>query len=439
MATTLAAHAQKMDAYEMSIEGVKVIVQPVNNQILEVQAVFKGGVQNYTATQSGIEALTLKALTECGTKNDDKNSFKNKLDKVNAQMYSAARMDYSSFKLNCIKEDFEIVWPLFVDALITPRFDEKEFKRIKDETLNNIREQNANPDNSISKMARETAFAGKKYAIDPAGSDAAVTKLTNSDIQNYYKSLATRSRMFLVVVGNIDSTELKPKLIQLLKAIPQGKPFVSAADVYTPKVTTFKVQKKDLATNYIEGVASGPAPGSKEFYAFQLAMRIFYNRHFLEIRTNNGLSYAPYSYFSGGLTPFSGIGVSTTDPNKYIQVLNKLIAKTKEGFTNDEVKDIKTRYVTAVYTGQESNSDQANALAANQVTHNNWRKALTLNDDLKNITAKDLTNTFNKHISKFTWVYQGNPALVNSQLFAGSPHKMQPLKPQKKEGSKLKK
>src|SRR3954447_19282609 len=95
------ASAQKKEPYEMMVDGVKVIVQPVDNEIVQIQTVIKGGVQNYDTSKAGIEALAITALTECGTVKDDKNSFKNKLDKVSGQMYGGAGMDYSTFSLNC--------------------------------------------------------------------------------------------------------------------------------------------------------------------------------------------------------------------------------------------------------------------------------------------------------------------------------------------------
>lgn len=117
-------------------------------------------------------------------------------------------------------------------------------------------------------------------------------------------------------------------------------------------------------------------------------MRIFYDRNFLEVRTNNGLSYAPYSYFDGGLSPSANIGVSTTEPDKYIMVVKNLIDKTKkQGFTRDEVKNMKTTYITSFYYRQETNSAQASSLASNEILHNNWHRALTLNDDLKSFCS----------------------------------------------------
>ena len=55
------------DPYDMTINGVKVIVQPGGNDIVVIQTIIKGGVQNYPASKAGIENLAMRALTECGT------------------------------------------------------------------------------------------------------------------------------------------------------------------------------------------------------------------------------------------------------------------------------------------------------------------------------------------------------------------------------------
>jgi len=410
--------AQIKQPYEMMIDGVKVIVQPSGNEIVEIQTIIKGGVQNYSADKAGIESLAMTALTECGTKKDDKNTFKNKLDKVSAQVGGNSQMDFASFTMNCIKSDFDVVWPLYVDALTAPRFDEKEFDRIKQDAINGLRAQASQPDYAISQFAKQVAFAGKNYAKSPEGVEATVSKLTAAETKAYYASLLTKSRMLIIVVGEINRDVLEKNIKAMLAAIPAGKPFNLKKEMYSPTKNSFNAVKKDYATNYIQAVTGAPLPGSSEYNAFTLAMRIFYDRNFLEVRTNNGLSYAPYSYFDNGLTPSANIGVSTTDPNKYIGVVDNLINKTKrQGFTPDEVNNMKTTYITYFYYRQETNSAQAASLASNEVLHNNWRRALTLNDDLKKVSLQDVNNSFNKYITNLTWVYQGDPAKANPQLF----------------------
>ena len=293
-------YAQTDKAYDMNINDVKVIVQPSGNEIVVIQAIIKGGVQNYPADKAGIESLAMTGLTECGTTNDDKNSFKNKLDKISAQVYGGTRMDFATFSLNCIKGDFETAWPLYTDAMISPRFDAKEFARIKQDAINIIRAGESDPDNAVNKMARQTAFAGKDYAKEPQGTVETVTKLTPEETKKYWQSIFTRSKMVIVVVGDLDKAEIEKKVKDFLSKVPAGSPFKLKEESYSPSANSFNPKERENATNYIQGITGAPLPGTPDYNAFVLAMRIFSTRHFIEIRSKNGLSYAPGSMVQPG-------------------------------------------------------------------------------------------------------------------------------------------
>lgn len=410
--------AQMGEPYEMKINGVKVIVQPSGNEIVEVLTIIKGGVQNYAVAKAGIENLAMTALTECGTLKDDKNAFKNKLDKVSAEVGGFTGMDYASFRMNCIAGDFEKVWPLYVDAMTIPRFDAKEFERVKQDQITALRAQESNPDFAIDQMAKQLAFAGKNYSKSPGGTIETVSKLTAAETKNYYKSIFTRSRMVIVVVGELDKKNLEEKLKAFLTNIPQGAPFVQKRETFTAAVNNFQPRDKELATNYVKGITSAPPPGTPDYDAFVLAMRIFARKHFIEVRTNNGLSYAPQAYFSSGLTPYANVSASTTDPNKYIAVTRQLIDKIKtEGFTEEDLRNQKIGYITNVYYRQETNIAQAAALASNEVVNGNWKRANTIKDEMKKVTVDDLNRVFKKYISNFSWAYQGDSKKVNPQLY----------------------
>ncbi len=424
--------AQESKAYELNINGVKVIVQPAGGEIISIQTGIRGGVANYPPAKAGIEALAVRALTECGTKNDDKNSFKNKLDKVSAQITGSTSMDYSSIYMNCIKSDFETVWPLYADAILNPAFDTKEFDRIKQDAITSIRSSNSDPDNAIIKLGMETAFNGRNYATDPQGTEASVSGITASAAKQYWKSILTRSRMVIVIVGDLDKAVIEKKVKALLAPIPQGKPFVFNKQSYTPASNTFKAEERENATNYVLGITSGPVPGAPDFNAFVLAMRVFYNKHFLEVRTNNGLSYAPQTWFSQGAVSYSNVYVSTTNPDKYIAVARQLIDRVKqEGFTAEELKNMKTQYLTNVYTRDETNDALSGSFLFNQIIHNDWKRTLTIKNDISKVTLDQMNTAFRKYINNITWVYQGDPKKVNPVLYT---QKQTPAIPEEKKG-----
>jgi predicted Zn-dependent peptidase len=359
---------------------------------------------------------------------DDKNSFKNKLDKASAQMGGYTDMDYATFRMNCIKSDFNAVWQLYTDAMTIPKFDSKEFERIRQDAVTALRANESNPDYAIRRMAQQVAFAGKNYAKNPQGTIEIVSKLTAEEAKKYYQKIFNRNRLLIVVVGEIDKNDLQQKIQTLLTKVPTGAPFIAKKESYMPSTHTLQSEQKEFATNYIQGITGAPQPGTPDYDAFILAINIFRNRHFIDIRSKNGLSYAPSAWFSGGLTPYASIYVTTTEPNKYIVVARQLIEKVKkEGFTETELKNMKTVYVTQTYYQQETNSAQAGALASNEVIHGNWRRAYTIKDDMKKVTLSDLNRVFNKYVNNITWAYQGDPKKVQTQMFTQKELPQMPL------------
>jgi zinc protease len=405
-------------AYETMVDGVKVIVQPSGNDIVEVQTIIKGGVQNYPATKIGIESMAIDALTECGTLKHDKNSFKNQLEKISATVFGGSNKNYSVVRLNCIKGDFETAWPLYVEAITMPKFEPKEFERIKQDAITELKSQESQPDVAINKYADKIAFAGRDYAKDPSGTPAIIQKLTPAETKAYYQSVLTKSRLLIVVVANLDRADIEAKVKAMLAGIKQGAPFELKKSFFRVYKNSFSSENRELATNYVVGTSSGPSPGTPDFDAFNVAMRIFADRHFLDVRTNNGLSYAPSAWFSSGATSVARFSVSTTQPDKYIAVFDKLVDKIKtQGFRADEVADMKVTYLTGFYYKNETNSAQAASLAANEVLHNNWRRSLTLVNDVKKLTAEQVSDAFRKYIGNIVWVYQGDTKKVNPLLF----------------------
>ena len=427
---SVAAFGQTKDAYDMMINGVKVIVQPSGNDIIVIRTVVKGGVQNYAAEKAGIENLAFTALAECGTKNEDKNSFKDKLDLVSAQVSGGTGMSFGFFNMNCIKNDFETVWPLYVDAMTVPAFDAKEFDRIKQDAINAIRANESNPDAAIDKMAKQTAFAGKNYAKDPQGTVESVGKLTAAETNKYWQSIFTRSRMVIVVVADLDKKVIETKMKEFLSKVPAGTPFTPKKETYQPTANTFKAQQRENATNYVQGITAGPMPGTPDYNAFSLAMNIFSSRHFVEIRSKNGLSYAPGAWLTTGNTTYSNIYVTTTEPDKYIAVARALIDKVKkEGFTAEELKNEKTGYLTGIYYQQETNNAQAASLASNEVIHGDWKRAVHIKEDINKVNLDQLNAVFKKYINNITWVFQGDPKKVNPVMYT---QKTTPALPEEK-------
>jgi zinc protease len=86
--------------------------------------------------------------------------------------------------------------------------------------------------------------------------------------------------MLMVVVADLDRADIEAKVKGMLGTIKQGAPFELKKSFFRVYKNTFSSESRELATNYVEGVTSGPAPGTPDFDAFNVAMRIFADKHF---------------------------------------------------------------------------------------------------------------------------------------------------------------
>jgi zinc protease len=142
--------------------------------------------------------------------------------------------------MNCIKSDFEGSWALYAEAITMPKYDEKEFARIKQNALTNIKAMESVPDAAIDNFANKIAFEGRDYATNPSGTTESVTALTVDDVKKYYAGILTKSRMFIVVVADLDRADIETKVKGLLANVKQGAPF-------TLKKSFFRAYKNTLS------------------------------------------------------------------------------------------------------------------------------------------------------------------------------------------------
>ncbi len=407
----------------MTVNGVKVIVQPSGNEIVQVLTVLKGGVQNYPADKAGIEDLALTAILECGTKNDSKNSFKNKLDKISAYIGEDTGSGLFHHQPELYQELISTrsgrsMWT----PLPVPLFDSVEFDRMKQDDINSINDQASGPDFAIAQLALKPHLK-ERIIQNPNGEmKERLVKWGPPKQKTIILLYLTRSRLLIVVVAELEKEEIEKMVKKLTENIPEGKPVILNRYSYSPSKNTFTSQNKAVATNYIMGITSAPMPGSEDYNAFAIAMRIYYFKNAIEIRTNYGLSYAPAAFMVSGLSPYTRISVSTKNPDKFIEVNNKLLEKTHaQGFGAVDVKNAKTGFVTAFYSKMETNAAQAASLASNEILFNDWRRSLRINDDMKKVTSEEVTKSFNKYVKDFSWAFQGDTSKVNPSLYTAMP------------------
>ncbi len=410
--------SQSISPYEELINGVKVIYYPVENDVVVIKNILKGGVQKYSEKDAGIEDFALTALSECGAGRKPKKEIKDKLQSLNARMYGMAGSGYSSFTLDFINSDFNEVWPLYTDALLKPDFNTDDFERMKNLKILQIDDTQASPEQSIMDFARQNVFAGTSEKISVTGTKKTIEKLTPKQVQTYWQSHFNRNNVMIVVVGSI-TPEMKNSIKTLISKIPDGKKAVYNSEKINTDKSRFYQNNRESATNYINGYINAPEGKSADRKAFIAASWLFERDFNALINEENGLSYYPGCEIRHGFINHAALVVSSIDPAKVMELTHQLIDdRLKNGFTADQLRTIPYRGANILYlVNSYGNSAVAERLAEYELFNGGFRSFPEYYQNLKSVNLQDVNRVFRKYFRNIQWVYEGKPGLVSEKDF----------------------
>ncbi len=418
LANAFTASAGGPETKEVFVDGIKVIFKHTPKEVISVRLFVKGGNANIPEAKQGLEDFAFSLAMEGGTTKRDKDKFSTACEKIGTEISGNSSYDYGTLNLNCIKAFWNESWDLFAEAVTNPAFDAKEFDLIKGNLISDAKQSEGNPDEHLMNIAMESVYKGRSYSKNPDGTPATLEKLTLKDLKDHYAKAITKSRIFIVVVGNVDQDDVIAKVKASFGKLPQG-----TASPVEPRVQITKpgvyIEDRDIATNYLIGIMSAPGMGTPEGIPMRIAMNILYDRFFVELRTKRSLSYAPAARYSAGSisNPYNSIYISTLDPKQSIDVMVEEMNKIKkEGFTEKELLDKKQSFLTRYYMGQETSSALSQTLGVMEMG-GTWKNAETFTEDVNKTGLKEVNNVFTKYTGAIRWTYLGKKDAVKEEDF----------------------
>ncbi|RYF22348.1 MAG: insulinase family protein [Flavobacteriales bacterium] len=391
------------------VNGLKVILQPTNKETVSMKMYFRGGVMNFSEAQAGIENLALSTAATCGTKKYLPADYHELADEYGIEINGASFRDYGTIGMDCISKYYEEGWKLFSDAIVNPVFDDSKFKLEREKILLAINASGSNPENKLKQMSIYALFAGKQYGLDPLGSIAIVKKLTSDSVkQYYYDVLLNRSKMFLVVAGNITKEQLEEKIKVSFNGIPTKAYTAPVYDFAELKGERLYVEHRPLATNYFSCLLNAPKINSPDYFAFELFVNMLSGTLNYELRTKRGLSYSPGAELVEQQLPYLSMYVSTTQPKLAYNAMVDVYSKLRSGqFSGEYLRILKKGHRDRFYRHQESASTIVDGLG-NAEIFGDYRAYENMMEAFNKVTVSDVANTYNNYLKGAIWVYLGD-------------------------------
>src|SRR5436190_8261487 len=405
---------------ELDVNGLKVLVKRrEGSQTVAVGLFIRGGSENITASNAGVEGFMLNVASEASA-NFPRDRMRRELARMGTVIGESINYDYSVLSMGATRQNFDKSWDIFTDVALNASFTKEDVDLVKTRLVSTLSDDTDEPDTYLQRLQEKVAYAGHPYLNRPDGTAESISKLTAEDLRAYHKGIMQTSRLLLVIVGDLDAAQLKPRIAATLGKLPRGeyKPPVLPALVFDS--STVDVTSRTLPTNYVQGMFTAPPITSPDIYPMRVASSLLRDRVFEEVRVKRNLSYAPDAFLRNQSANIGGLYVTAVDANQAVRVmLNEIARLQHEPISQDDITAVIAQFLTSYYMGQETNAAQATELAQYELIGGGWRNSLVFLAKLRAVTPADVQRVAQKYMRNIRFVVLGNPNQIDKTVFTG--------------------
>jgi len=399
------------------VGGIRVILRQSDaNNVVAANLYLLGGARQITAANAGIEPLLLE-ISDRGTRKYPRAVLRRKMSLLGSEITTSPTDDWTMFGIRTSREVFDSTWTIFADRVMQPILDPADVALIKSQFIAAIRQRRDNPDALAEFLADSIAFSGHPYGTPVVGTEASISSIDVRALREYHASQFVKSRMLLVVVGNIDRPHIERLVSSTLAALPQGSYTWTLPDRVPEHGPAVVIEQRDLPTNYILGYFSGPLASSEDYHALRIATSVLTGRMFAEIRTRQNLTYDVHSPFLDKAATAGGLSVSTVAPDTTLKLMRSAIRELQEGLLDPSgLERLERQFLTEYFLDNETNDAQANFLARAQLYRGDYRTAERFVEELRSVTPEAVRRVARRYMKGIRFAYVGNPRSVRQEL-----------------------
>ncbi len=322
--------------------------------LVNFSIVIDGGHLLDDLSKNGVANLMTDIMME-GTANKTPAELEEEIDMLGASINMYTGNESIVIRGNTLKRNFDKTMALVEEILLQPRWDEKEFARIKTSTINGIKRNEANP-NVIANQVYNKILYGENhpFAHPTSGTVASVESIKIQDLKDYYNNYFSPTVSRMHIVGDVSKAEaLKATkgLAEKWKAkevtIPE---FEVSNDRY--KASLYFVDVPNAKQSVINiGYIALPRTSEDFFPAEVMNYKLggsFSGNVNLILREEKGYTYGARSGFSGSKIPgtfTASSSVRTNTTGESVGIFRDEIAKYKEGISPEDLEFTKNALI----------------------------------------------------------------------------------------------
>ena len=322
--------------------------------LVNFSIVIEGGHLLDDLSKNGVANLMTDILME-GTANKTPAELEEEIDMLGASINMYTGNESIVILGNTLKRNFDKTMALVEEILLQPRWDEKEFSRIKTSTINGIKRNEANP-NVIANQVYNKILYGENhpFAYPTSGTVESVESIKIQDLKDYYYNYFSPTVSRMHIVGDVSKGE----------ALKAAKGLAEKWEAKEVNIPEFDVTNdRDKASLYFVDVPNAKQSvinigyialprTSEDFFPVEVMNYklggSFSGNVNLILREEKGYTYGARSRFSGSKIPgtfTASSSVRTNTTGESVGIFKDEIAKYKEGISPEDLEFTKNALI----------------------------------------------------------------------------------------------
>ena len=284
---------------------VRVIALPPSQKPMVTVALrFTSGAVDDPKGQAGITALAARVMAEGGTQSLDAKSLIVALFPMATSIGARVDKEQTTFAATVHKDNLEKLLPILTDVVAHPRWDPREFARLRDAAVIDVEKRlREGDDENLGKEAlAELLYRGHPYGRLTEGHVEELKRLTLDDVRAHAAKVFTVDRLTVGVSGGYPQG-LPERVAAALAGLPKAGPehvAIPQQQLHGPRFLL--IEKPGEATAISCGLPWPVSHKDPDWAALSVARsafgehRQFNGRLMQRLRELRGLNYGDYAY-----------------------------------------------------------------------------------------------------------------------------------------------